>query len=85
MTLPRWAVRRPAYRRAVAHDPRAELAVVDWVAQLAAADARGEALAFVERTGLQWRERDGVEFLVRVTFYEDGRVRMVDLWDLKRL
>lgn len=77
-------VRRPAYLQAAAADPHAELAVLGWIRDLAAADGAGAALAFVERAGLHSRQRDDVSFLVRVTFYEDGHVRMVDLWDLKR-
>jgi hypothetical protein len=84
VTLPKWVVRRPAYRRAAAADPLAELVVLGWIRELAAADAEGEALLFVERAGLHRRQREDVSFLVRVTFYEDGHVRMVDLWELKR-
>lgn len=84
MTLPKWVVRRSAYRRAAAADPHAELVVLGWIRELAAADEAGEGLAFVERTGLHRRQRGDVSFLVRVTFYEDGHVRMVDLWELRR-
>lgn len=84
MSLPKLVVRRPAYLHAAAADPHAELVVLGWIRELAAADAHGAGPAFVERTGLHHHERDDVSFLVRVTFYEDGHVRMVDLWDLTR-
>jgi hypothetical protein len=40
---------------------------------------------FVGRTGLHRRRVGDARLLLRVTFYESGEVRMVDLWDVERL
>jgi hypothetical protein len=85
LTLPKWIVRRASYRRAVRKDPGLDREVLEWLRSLARADEAGVAPGFVEQTGLPRRTVGNARLLVRVTFYESGEVRMVDLWDVERL